>query len=73
MALDSGRLFRVLEWAKDNGDVTTMSRVRVMVLPMTVKERIVLDRVGPATTCSTEYLEAVRRAVNNVVGKECPL
>lgn len=73
MSGESGRLFRVLEWAKENGDVSTVSRVRVMVLPLSVKERIVLDRVGPATACSHEYLDAVRRAVRNVVGRECPL
>lgn len=73
MGEESGRLFRVLEWARANGDVTTVSRVRVMLLPMTVKERIVLDRVGPTTSCSTQYLDAVLRAVNDVVGRECPL
>ncbi len=70
---EAGRLYRILEWARVNGDVSTVSRIRMMVLPLTVKERIILDRVDATTVCSRAYLDAVRVAVKTVVGKECPL
>lgn len=66
-------LHRILEWARKEGDVAAMSRLRVILLPLTVRERIVLERVGPSTTCSSEYLAAARRAASQAVGKECPL
>lgn len=73
MASDDGRLYRIMEWARVNGDVSTLGRLRMKLLPLTVKERIVLDRVTATTPCSTEYLRAVRSAVTEIVGKECPL
>ncbi|MEZ4329054.1 MAG: hypothetical protein R3B40_27760 [Polyangiales bacterium] len=53
--------------------MTTLKRVRLMVLPLTVRERIILDKVTAETQVSTEYLDAVRDAITAVVGQECPL
>ncbi len=73
MPADDGNLFRMLEWARRNGDVTTLKRIRVIVLPLTVRERIILDKVTPDTVVSKEYLSAVRTAITQTVGRECPL
>ncbi|MCB9656753.1 MAG: hypothetical protein H6726_03810 [Sandaracinaceae bacterium] len=70
---NEGSLHRMLEWARHHGDVTTLKRVRLMVLPLTVRERIILDKVTAETQVSTEYLDAVRDAITAVVGQECPL
>lgn len=68
----AGSLYETLAWARANGDVDAMQRIRLQMLPMTVRERIVLDKVTPTTVCSAEYLKALRRAVRDVVGKEAP-
>ena len=73
MPADDGNLYRMLEWARRNGDVTTLKRIRVIVLPLTVRERIILDKVTPDTVVSKEYLSAVRTAITQTVGRECPL
>lgn len=73
MPADEGNLFRMLEWARRNGDVTTLKRIRVIVLPLTVRERIILDKVTPDTVVSPEYLSVVRTAITQTVGRECPL
>lgn len=73
MPADDGNLFRMLEWARRNGDVTTLKRIRVIVLPLTVRERIILDKVTPDTVVSPEYLSVVRTAITQTVGRECPL
>jgi len=73
MPADDGNLYRMLEWARRNGDVTTLKRIRVIVLPLTVRERIILDKVTPDTVVSPEYLSAVRTAITQTVGRECPL
>lgn len=73
MTAEEGTLFRMLEWARRNGDVTTLKRIRVIVLPLTVRERIILDKVTPETAVSREYLSAVRAAISETVGRECPL
>lgn len=68
-----GNLYRIVEWARREGDIAAISRMRVILLPLTVRERIVLDRVALETTCSPTYLSAARRAASDAVGKECPL
>mgnify|MGYP000863814439 CR=1 FL=1 len=73
MPADDGNLYRMLEWARRNGDVTTLKRIRVIVLPLTVRERIILDKVTPDTVVSPEYLSVVRTAITQTVGRECPL
>lgn len=65
-------LYRSLQWARKNGDVDTMQRLRLQLLPLSIRERIVLEKVTPETSCSTDYLIAVRRAIRDVVGKDAP-
>ena len=73
MTTEEGTLLRMLEWARRNGDVTTLKRIRVIVLPLTVRERIILDKVTPETAVSREYLSTVRAAIRETVGRECPV
>jgi hypothetical protein len=65
-------LYEILQWAAANGEVNVVARIRLKILPLTVKEGIVLDRVKPETTVSPEYLQAVRDVVSQVVGRPCP-
>lgn len=62
----AGDLHRMLEWARRHGDVTTLKRVRLLVLPLTVRERIILDKVTAETQVSPEYLDAVRDAISTI-------
>ena len=68
----SGRLLRVLNWATDKGDVETIDRIRLTVLPVTMAEGLVLSQVDESTECSVACLEAVREAAEKVVGGTCP-
>lgn len=68
----AGSLYDILEWAKKNGEVKVLDRIRVHVLPVTMQEKIRINEVTPTTTCSSACLEAVRKAASNVVGKPCP-
>jgi len=65
-------LFDVLEWAKQNGEVKIIDRIRVQVLPVTMKEGIALNDVTKDTACSAECLDAVRKAASEIVGQPCP-
>lgn len=72
MGNEKGTLLAVVQWTQMNGDVSALSRLRMMVLPLTVKEGIIFDRVDGTTKCSPQYLDAVRDAASKIVGKECP-
>jgi hypothetical protein len=67
-----GALFQILEWARDNGELLVIERIRLKVLSASIREGIQLGKVTPRSGCSNEYLNTVRRAVEEVVGKPCP-
>jgi hypothetical protein len=69
----AGPLYSVLVWAREEGEVKAIDRIRVMVLPKTITEGIVLNQVTPETTCSRTVLAAVREAASRVVGRPCPV
>ncbi len=66
-------LFEILEWVRANGDPTALLRIRIKLLPLSVKEGIIFDKVEPTTRCSDLYMKATRSAATEVVGRECPL
>lgn len=68
----AGSLYDIIEWAKQNGEVKVVDRIRVKVLPVTMQEKIVIAEVTPSTACSPACLDAVRQAAINIVGKPCP-
>ncbi|MBI2569986.1 MAG: hypothetical protein HYV63_23520 [Candidatus Schekmanbacteria bacterium] len=65
-------LYEVLQWAKENGEVKAVDRIRVFVLPNALREGVILAAVNPKTACSREFLAEVRKAAEAVVGKPCP-
>ncbi len=69
----NSKLYDILEWVKSNGEVKAMDRLRVKVLPVTMKEGLVLTDVTYDTTCSPETLRVIRDAATEIVGKECPI
>ena len=69
----AGSIYAVLEWAKQEGDVKAIDRIRVRVLPHAMKEGLVLCEVQATTTCSPELLTRFREVASKVVGKECPV
>jgi hypothetical protein len=66
-------LYQVIDWAKTNGEVKVLDRIKLKTLSKLVQERVTLDQVTPATTCSPELVAAVRAAASDVVGKPCPV
>jgi hypothetical protein len=69
---NQGKLFKVLEWLEEEAEVKAIARLRMMVLPYTVQEGIVISRVDRTTTCSEGLLEAARKAASEIAGKPCP-
>lgn len=68
----NGELNSVLAWVRTNGGRTMFNRLRIKILPQTVREGVVLDEVNAETTCSEAYLEAVRKAASDLLGQPCP-
>lgn len=68
----SGQLQQILEWVQREGEVMALARLRLKILPESVKEGIFLDEVTPQTKCSETYLEKVRKIAAEVTGKPCP-
>lgn len=68
----AGTLYQILEWARTSGEPKVIDRIRVYVLPVTMKEQIRITEVKPDTVCSQACLDAVRKAASSVVGKDCP-
>ena len=65
-------LYEVLQWVKSNGEPMALVRMRLKLLPLTVREGIVLEEVSASTPCSAAYLSATRAIASEVVGSPCP-
>ncbi len=63
----------VLEWAKREGDVKVVDRIRVRILPEALDEGIQIGLIDENTTCSPAFLLKFRETVSKVVGKPCPV
>ncbi|MDX8393654.1 MAG: hypothetical protein R8K21_03605 [Mariprofundales bacterium] len=57
-----GELLKILQWVETNGEVRASSRMRIKLMPATMKEKICLDDVDASTVVSSEYLDAARAA-----------
>ena len=68
-----GSIFGVLEWAKREGEVKAIARIRMRVLGDSVKEGVRLGDVKPDTRCSPQLLNKIRVAASEIVGKPCPV
>lgn len=69
----TGALHAIIEWAKAEGEVKALDRLRVYCLGVLLKEGIGgLQSVTPTTACSAATLDEVRAAAEKVVGKPCP-
>ncbi|MDJ0841267.1 MAG: hypothetical protein QNK37_32450 [Acidobacteriota bacterium] len=73
MVGNQGKLFKVLEWLEDEGEVKAVARLRMKILPFTVQESIVISRIDRKTTCSGALLAAARNAASEIAGKRCPV
>ncbi len=65
-----GTLRALLDWGERAGDVSVMKRLRMKLLPLTVRERIVLHKVEASTQCSVAYFEAARQALEEILREE---
>ena len=63
----------ILDWAHEHGEPRVIDRIRLMVFPSLIRERIVLSRIDASTTCSPALLNELRAAASEAVGKPCPL
>lgn len=66
-------LAKVVKWAKENGDVQAVARMRMYCISVLIAEKINLEQVDEKTQCKPETLKAVKEAAAKVVGKPCPL
>ncbi len=69
---NQGKLFQVLKWLEEEGEVKAVARLRMKILPYSVKEGIVISKVDATTQCSKDLLAHAREAAAAIVGKPCP-
>ncbi len=69
----ASKLYELLEWARENGEVRILHRIRIKAMLHTLEEGINLSQVEPDTTCSIPCLEAINDIVTELVGRPCPL
>lgn len=67
---DVGELYLLMERVKNEGEVKALSRLRVRILPHTLRERIFLSDVSKSTTCSEELLAIIKKEVEVVLGEK---
>ncbi len=67
-----GKLYYILAWMQKEGEVKAIARLRLKILPYSVKEGIILGKVDRSTTCSDSLLKKVREASTAIIGKPCP-
>lgn len=72
MTGNQGKLFKILKWLDEEGEVKAVDRLRMKILPHTVKEGIVIRKVDASTKCSTDLLARARDAASSIAGKPCP-
>jgi hypothetical protein len=65
-------LFEVLRWVRQQGDPSAYIRLRLKLLPLSVREGLVLDEVEPLTACSPDYLDTARKVAGEIVGRPYP-
>ncbi len=71
--ITTGALYAVIEWAKTEGEVKALDRMRMFCLGALLSDNISgLEAVTKSTPCSTTTLDAVRTAAEKVVGKPYP-
>ncbi len=67
-----GKLYYILAWVQKEGEVKAIARLRLKILPYSVREGIILSKVDRSTKCSDTLLEKVREASSAIIGKPCP-
>lgn len=65
-------VYNIVMWVKRSGGVKSIDRLRVKLLPRAMKEGIYFSKVTPSTSCSPEFLVALKATASAVVGKPCP-
>lgn len=66
-------LYDIIQWAQANGEVKTIDRIRVSLLPDLLAEEVWLNDLTPASTCSAQLLSKIRDQASAVVGQPCPI
>lgn len=66
------KLFQIIDWAKKNGEVKAVDRIKIRALSALMAENIQIQNITESTDCSGGCLEAIRKAASEVVGKPCP-
>lgn len=69
----AGSLHDIVAWVRSNGAPGAVDRLRLRILPLTMRERLWWDDITPETVCSAQTLLEVKREASAIVGKPCPL
>lgn len=62
----------IIEWVRQHGEVMAISRLSVRMMEATLKEKLSIRNIDASTTCSQDFLDALRKEAGVVVGKPCP-
>lgn len=66
-------LWKIVNWAKEEGPVKAVERINMMVLAACMQEKVSLKNLTPNTKCSSKLEQAVRKAAESVVGRPCSI
>jgi hypothetical protein len=62
-------LYKIVNWTKENGESTTLSRINMRFLAQIREEGINLHEVEETTKCSEQLLASIKNAAEEIVGK----
>ena len=65
-------LYEIICWVRKHGEIQAESRLRIRTLPLTVREGISFDQIGPSTKGSPQLIDAMLREASLIVGESCP-
>ena len=68
---NAGMLWQIFRWTEDEGEGKAVDRLKVMLLPQLVAERVWPNRITDETTCSEDLVRSAREAAARVVGRPC--
>jgi len=64
----------IIEWTQQEGEVRALDRLRVLVLPILLKEGVIgLASVNAETNVSDQCYQALKEAAADIVGRTCPV
>ena len=67
------KLYDIIKWVRQEGEVQAENRLRMRTLPFTTREGLAFSSINASTNASEELVVAMRKEASAVVGRPCPI